>query len=189
MSDTLALKDLLAMDGRALYGVMARAHPLDLALLADKQYQGIDLSLPAWVNRILWKTFRKTFHRDPRTGALRGWNVRMKQQGIDGPREPMTGRDGKPLSFGHYEVRSAEGLRFPRGWTGAQYLDYGVAGNPSWDFARFGYCPLVAVNEGSGDLLLGWEVFRFGPLFAPLPDFWALRLEGPLEEVVPRPRP
>ena len=37
-------------------------------------------------------------------------------------------------------------------------------------------------------LLLGWEVFKLGPLFVPLRDYWALRLEGPLEEVVPQPR-
>ena len=48
--------------------------------------------------------------------------------------------------------------------------------------------PLVAVNEGDMSLLLGWEVFKLGPLFVPLRDYWALRLEGPLEEVVPIPK-
>jgi hypothetical protein len=110
----------------------------------------------------------------------------MEQTGIDGPRVPMKGEDGRPRTFAHYEVRSAVGLRFPRGWKGAHYLDYGVAGNPpAFDL---GYTPLVAVNEGSMELLLGWEVFKLGPLFIPLPDYWALRLEGPLEEVVPSPR-
>ena len=33
------------------------------------------------------------------------------------------------------------------------------------------------------DLLLGWEVFKLGPLFIPLPDYWALRLEGPVDLV------
>ena len=40
-----------------------------LAALDGQQYQGVDLSLPPWINRILWKTFRKTFRRDPATGA------------------------------------------------------------------------------------------------------------------------
>ncbi len=181
----LELKDLMAMNRHQLHAIIERAYPLDLTALEETQYQGIDLSLPPFMNRILWKTFRKTFHRDPQSGALRGWNVRMEQTGIDGPRVPMKNRDGKPRSFAHYEVRSAVGLRFPRGWKGAHYFDYGVVGNP---FAEApGYTPVVAVNEGSMDLLLGWEIFKLGPLFLPLPDYWALRLEGPLEEVVPLP--
>jgi hypothetical protein len=185
-SQRLTLADLMTMNRHQLHAIIVQAHPLDLAALEEQQYQGIDLSLPPFVNRILWKTFRKTFHRDPQTGALRGWNVRMEQHGIDGPRLPMTGRDGKPRTFAHYEVRSAQGLRFPRGWKGSHYLDYGVVGNPFGE--NLGYTPLVAVNEGHMDLLLGWEVFKLGPLFLPLPDYWALRLEGPVEEVAPLPR-
>jgi hypothetical protein len=180
----LTLADLLRMDRHQLHAIIEWAYPLDLAALEETQYQGIDLSLPPFVNRLLWKTFRKTFHRDPETGVLRGWNVRMEQTGIDGPRIPMKNRNGTPRTFAHYEVRSAAGLRFPRGWTGAHYLDYGVVGNPFGE--NLGYTPLVAVNEGSMDLLLGWEIFKLGPLFLPLPDYWALRLEGPLEAVVPR---
>ncbi len=180
----LTLTDLMAMDRRQLHAIIERAHPLDLSALENKQYQGVDLSLPPFINRILWKTFRKTFYRDPQSGVLRGWNVRMEQTGIDGPPVPKK-RAGKTWTFAHYEVRSAAGLRFPRGWQGPHYLDYGIPGNPFGE--NLGYTPLVAVNEGSMDLLLGWEVFKLGPLFIPLPDYWALRLEGPLEEVVPLP--
>jgi hypothetical protein len=184
-SGRLALEDLMEMDRHRLHAIIARAHPLDLDALADTQYQGIDLSLPPWVNRILWKTFRKTFHRDPQTHVLRGWNYRMEQTGIDGPRLPKQ-CNGRNWSFAHYIVRSATGLRFPRRWQGAHFLDYGGTGNPFGE--NLGYTPLVAVNEGDMSLLLGWEVFKLGPLFLPLPDYWALRLEGPLEEVLPLPK-
>lgn len=184
-SRPITFEELLKMDRRELHAIVERAHPLDLGVLAEKQYQGVDLSLPPFVNRILWKTFRKTFHRDTPGGPLRGWNYRMQQTGIDGPRVPKQ-KNGKPWTFAHYEVRSAVGVRFPRGWKGAHYLDYGVVGNPFGE--NLGYTPLVAVNEGDMGLLLGWEVFKLGPLFLPLPDYWALRLEGPLEEVVPMPR-
>lgn len=186
----LTLADLLAMDNAQLHAIVARAHPLDLDALAGQQYQGVDLSLPPIVNKILWKTFRKTFHRDPGSPVVRGWNVRMEQRGIDGERVPMRRRDGQPLTFGHYHVCSAEGVKFPRGWRGAHYLDYRVAGNKPLDWpANAGFCPLVAVNEGSMELLLGWEIFKLGPLAVPLPDYWALRLEGPLDDVAPRPCP
>jgi len=181
----IALEDLMKMDRHQLHAIIECAHPLDLDALAETQFQGIDLSLPPLVNRILWKTFRKTFHRDPRSGALRGWNYRMEQTGIDGPRVPKK-RNGRNWSFAHYVVRSAVGLRFPRRWRGAHFLDYSDAGNPFGE--NLGYTPLVAVNEGDMSLLLGWEVFKLGPLFLPLPDYWALRLEGPLEELVAMPK-
>lgn len=181
----ITLSDLMAMDARALHAVMERGHPLDLDRLAGHMYQGIDLSLPPLLNRLLWKTFRKTFLRDGPGGVVRGWNVRMEQTGIDGERVAMKDRQGRPRCFAHYEVRDARGLRFPRGWRGDHYLDYRVPGNSLGE--ALGYCPLVAVNEGDMALLLGWEVFKLGPVFLPLPDYWALRLEGPIDHVAPRP--
>ena len=184
----LDLDDLIAMDNSQLHSVLRAGHPLDLNALADTEYLGVDLSLPGWMHRLLWRTFRKTFHLDPRTQQLRGWNVRMEQNSVDGPAAPMTGPRGGTLTFGHYHVRDAAEQSFPRGWTGGHFLDYRHAGNARLDVARLGCCPLVAVNQGRSDLLLGWEVFRVGPLWLPLPDYWALRRQGDLSEVVAPPR-
>lgn len=186
------LDDLLAMDRRRLHAIIAAAAPLDLDALADTSFTGIDLSLPGFMHRLLWRSFRKTFHRDPVTGVLRGWNVKVEQTGWEQAPAPRRDAKGRPLTFGHYEVRSARGLPFPRGWQGEHYLDYRFAGNRFGDWpARAGYCPLVAVNAGSMELLLGWEIFRFGPVSVPLPDYWVLVREGPLlpADFVPRPRP
>lgn len=183
----LTLDDLLPMTNRQLHEVVERAHPLPLEAMENTQYLGVDLSLPKLLNRVLWKTFRKTFHRDPSSGVLRGWNVRMEQNDIDGPQVPLKDGQGRLLTFGHYHVRSAEGRTFPRRWRGPHYLDYGVAGNRFLDPGRFGYTPLVAVNEGSHKLLLGWEVMRVGRVFLPIPDYWALRIDGPLDEIIARP--
>jgi len=186
---THTLEDVLAMSSRELGALVDGAMPLDLEALADTTYTGIDLSMPELFHKLMWKTFRKTFHRDPRTSALRGWNVKVEQTGHEAPPAPKRDRHGRALTFGHYEVREAAGLRFPSGPRGGHYLDYRVAGNRRSDPARFGYCPLVAVNEGSMELLLGWEVFKIGPVFVPLDDYWVLVREGPLapEDVVPRP--
>jgi hypothetical protein len=114
-------------------------------------------------------------------------STRRPRYGVDGARVPLRDRHGKPITFGHYRVRRSGELRFPR-WSGTHYLDYGSAGNPFHDPARFGRTPLVAVNEGSQDLLLGpsrqREVFRVGPAFLPLPLYWALRYEGPVQDVI-----
>jgi hypothetical protein len=186
----ISLDALLTMSNDALFEIVRAAEPLDLEALADTSYTGIDLSMPAIFHKLFWKSFRKTFHRDPATGVLRGWNVKVQQSGWDSPPEPKRGRDGRALSFGHYEVRSARGLSFPRGWTGEHYLDYRFAGNAFYEVpARNGYCPLVSVNGGSSELLLGWEIFKFGPVAVPLRDFWVLKREGALApvDVVPRP--
>lgn len=184
----LTLTDLMAMTPAELRAIMHAGHPLDPQALVGRQYLGVDLSLPGWARRLLWHTFRKTFVRDAQTGAVRGWNVRMAQTGIDGPQTPMRDRKGRARSFGHYVVRSAEGMRFPQGWRGAQCLDYTIAGNARLDPAGRTRTPIVAVNPGDMDLLLGWEVFQVGPGMVSLPLYWAIRADGPLEEVVAPPR-
>ncbi|MCA9564861.1 MAG: hypothetical protein KC561_15295 [Myxococcales bacterium] len=189
---TVTLEQLAEMNSAALFDVMRNGAPLDLHALADTSYTGIDLSMPALFHRLFWRTFRKTFHRDPALDVIRGWNVKVDQADDSKVPRPLRNRQGRPKTFGHYEVRSAHGVAFPRGWQGSHYLDYRVAGNRFLDVpARWGYCPLVAVNAGDPSLLLGWEVFRVGPLSVPIRDFWALRLEGPLEpdDVVARPVP
>jgi hypothetical protein len=183
----ITLNDLMTMSDEDRFEVLRTGHPLEPDALVDTAYLGVELSLPGWVQRhVLWKTFRKAFVRDEPGGEVRGWNVRMEQNGIDGDQRPLL-RGGRPRTFGHYVVRSAAGLPWPRGWTGAHFLDYGTAGNPWWDPARLGYTPLVAVNEGSQELLLGWELFKIGPTLVQLPSYWALRRHGPIEHRVPRP--
>lgn len=184
----LTLDDLMNMNSEALHRVLLAGHPLDPEALAGREYLGVDLSLPGWARKLLWHTFRKTFYKNPATGEVRGWNVRMEQLGVDGPRIPLQSWRGEPVTFGHYVVRSAAGIPFPGGYRGGHFLDYGWAGNAPLDPARLGFTPLVAVNEGSQDLLLGWEIFRVGPRFLPMPLYWALRHEGPLSSIVQPPR-
>ncbi len=183
----ITFEDMLAMNNQQVAEVFKNGFPINYKELHNTQYLGVDLSLPAWVNKILWKTFRKTFYRDEQTGIIRGWNVKLEQTGYSFPTLAKKDKQGKEFSFGHYHLCSAKGKSFPRGWQGTDYLDYGVAGNPFYDVAGLGYCPIVAVNEGSNDLLLGWEVFKIGPFFIPLNDYWLLKKEGPLTVVQPVP--
>jgi hypothetical protein len=181
----LRLDDLLGMSQAGLRQIIDRAHPLDPAALIGQQYHGVDLSMPALFHKLAWRTFRKCFIDDG-AGGVRGWNVRMEQRGDTGPQAPLRGADGQPRTFAHYRLRARGGLRFPRGWAGAHYLDYAVPENPFGE--ALAKTPLVAVNAGSSDLLLGWEVFRLGPLWVPLADFWVLQREGPVDFVPPAAR-
>ena len=177
------------MDASALRELLYRGTPLELDAITDSNYYGIDLSLPRWVNKLAWKTFRKTMVRDPEHGVIRGWNVRLVQNGVGMPSVPMRNASGRAITFGHFVVRSAANVRFPGGWTGGHYLDFHAAGNSRLDPGRFGFCPMMAVNEGSTDLIVGWEVLKVGNVFVAPRDYWLLEREGPVDDVRPTPRP
>jgi hypothetical protein len=111
---SLNLEDLRRMRRADLHAVMCRAHPLDPAALESAAYRGVDLSLPGFMHRLLWETFVKEFVRDAGTGHIRGWNVRLKQTGIEGEIVPLRRKDGARLTFGHYVVREVTDQRFHR---------------------------------------------------------------------------
>src|SRR5690606_30911939 len=94
--------DLLSLDRPALARVMEAGHAIDPDSLAGWEYKGIAVG-SALIEKIAWKTFRKTFHRDTVSGVLRGWNYRVEQDGVDGA-YPIKQKGGKDVSWGFYRV-------------------------------------------------------------------------------------
>lgn len=139
-----------------LRAALESGHPIAPHAVDDSRYRGISLGLPAWIDRLAWKTFEKTFHRDG--DALRGWNVRLEQTGVQGPVVPLLKR-GAPHTFGHYSV---------------------VQG-PQWMELRYGAMvdPLVALEPGGTEWLLG----RSDVFGVPTPSYFLLQRIGPLEHV------
>jgi hypothetical protein len=154
--------NLLDLPRRELARLLREGHPIKPTALDDKQYKGISLGLPAWVDRLAWKTFVKTFHRDPDTGLLRGWNIRLEQDGVDAPVRPMTTRSGDPKSFGHFKVVEYDGPGL--------LIKYNFS--PLRD-------PIVALRPGDPTLLLGVSYLRLG-IKVPTPSYFSLHLDGPL---------
>jgi len=81
--------ELLDVPNRELMRLLREGHAIDPTKLDDYEYRGTSLGLPRFVERLTWKTFQKTFHRDPETGVLRGWNVRLEQRGLDADSVPL----------------------------------------------------------------------------------------------------
>jgi hypothetical protein len=85
----LTASDYVGLSRAALRDALRAGHDVDPRALDDTVYRGTSLGLPGVVDRLTWKTFRKVFHRDPITGALRGYNVRLEQRGLSGPSVPL----------------------------------------------------------------------------------------------------
>lgn len=146
-------------------------HPVDPAALEGWAYRGTSLGLPRFVERLTWKTFQKTFWREPLSGRLLGWNVRLEQDGLDAPSRPKL-EGGEPVTTGHYEVVRPEGVRAPSGFDRGLIIDYGLLRDP-----------LVAVEPGNADLLLGVSYLALGPLCIETPTYFLLEREHPITHV------
>jgi hypothetical protein len=183
----LTATDLMDMSRAELMALLCAGHPIDASALDDTEYRGISLGLPHVVEQLTWKVFKKTFHRDPRTGALRGWNVRLEQRGVDAPCVPMR-RGGEPRTFGHYEVVPATGRKMPAPAHAGLLIDYGRGRNGRLDAMSRVRDPIVAVNAGSADLLLGWSYVDLGFAQVGTPSFFSLERDSVLTHRVAPPR-
>lgn len=166
------IDQLLTMKRADLRRALARGHAIEDGALDDTEYKGISLALPRFIERLTWKTFTKTFHRDPETHELRGWNVRMEQTGIDGPAVAMM-KNGAPFTFGHYRVYASDMM-----CKGALMIDYDVPSNGF--LVRRTRDPLVAVNAADPTLLLGVSYIDCGLFRLWTPTYFALVRRGPL---------
>jgi len=164
------LDGLLSASGAELRERLEGGHRVTADALAGQAFRGVSLGLPAFVERLTWKTFCKTVHRDPATGALRGWNVRVEQTGVYGPVVYQRKREA-PVTFGHFAV-----LDGPDGLV----LDYGRGGN-GLDPTALVRDPVVALVEGSIELLLGRSDVALGGLRLRTPSYFVLQPAGPLD--------
>lgn len=187
MTAKLTLEDLVAMDAAALDRTMRNGHPIDEAVIADREYDGVSLNLPAVVERLTWVKFKKVFHRES-DGSLRGWNCQVDQTPLSEP-WVLTLKDGAPITYGHYRVVPTDGYRMPRPYDGGLMLDYGLGGNKRTDPTAAVRDPLVAVNEGDSTLLLGWSYVDAKITRVGTPSFFALRRGRELSHVAAPPTP
>lgn len=162
---------------------IVEGHAVDPRALEGWAYRGTSLGLPALAQKVTWKTFQKTFHRDPRTGRLLGWNVRLEQDGIDAPSRPKL-KGGRPVCVWHYEVIEPRGVPFPRGFDRGLIIDYSRAdANSRWDPVRWGKDPLVALSPGNFDELLGVTYMVVGGVCVETPTYFTLVREHPIAHV------
>lgn len=173
---TSVVESIRAESRAALRARIVGGHAVDPAEIEGWAYRGTSLGLPRFVERLTWKTFQKTFWRDPATGRLLGWNVRLEQDGLDAPSRPKT-RGGVPVTQWNYEVVAPDGVPAPRGFDRGLIIDYGRGRNPWYDTIRVTKDPLVAVEPGRAEVLLGVSYLALGGLCIETPTYFVLERE------------
>lgn len=161
---------------------IVHGHPVNPDALAGFAYRGTSLGLPRAIEKLSWKTFQKTFYREPNSGRLLGWNVRLHQDGVDAPSRPMR-KNGRPLCVWHYEVIAPVGVPAPRGFDRGLIIDYGRANNPRFDTVRWVKDPLVALTAGNYDALLGVSYVVVGGVCIETPTYFTLEREHAIQYV------
>ncbi len=173
--------DLRTASTRELRDAIVHGHPVDPRDLEGWVYRGTSLGLPEVIERLTWKTFQKTFYREPRTQRLVGWNVRLEQDGIDAPSRPKL-RGGRPVTEWHYEVIPPAGVPMPPGFDRGLVIDYGREPNPP-GIVRLTKDPLVALAPGSADALLGVSYLVIAGRCVETPTYFTLEREQPIVHV------
>ncbi len=168
-------RELRSASKRVLREHIVNGHPVDPDALEGWVYRGTSLGLPGVVQRLTWKTFQKTFYREPGSGRLLGWNVRLEQDGVDAPSRPKV-RRGRPVIEWHYEVIPPRGVPMPDGFDRGLVIDYGRGRVPDLTM-RFIKDPLVALTPGSADELLGVSYLTVAGRCLETPTYFTLERE------------
>jgi hypothetical protein len=155
--------------------LLAAGRAFDPAALAGWTFHGTSLGLPAWIERLTWKTFAKAFVREP-DNTIRGWNVRCQQ--ATPPTWQPRRRDGVPITFGHFEVVLDRGMVL---------LDYGKGGNRRTDPVGAVRDPLIALDD-RGELLLGQSQLAIAGRRVATPSYFLLERGSRVEHVAHPPR-
>ncbi len=184
----ISATEIHRMSRQELAELLQGGQPIDPEAIADREFKGTSLGLPGIVEKLTWKKFKKVFCRDQKTGALRGWNVRLEQNGLQEPCVPLKLSGGRPKTFGHYQVLPLSGYRPPLPVPHGLMLDYGRGGNKRHDPAGRLRDPIVALERGNAELLLGWTYLDLGLRRVGTPSYFTLELDGPLTHRVLPPR-
>jgi len=153
--------------------LLSNGHPVLAIDLEGADYRGVSLGLPEAFERLTWKTFMKVFRKDEGApGAVVGHNVRLEQTGVSGPTVVLEKR-GEPITFGPYRVLPLPEDGTPFRCRAGVLLDYG-ARHPAWHPLARVRDPVVAVNEGSIELLLGATYLAIGGRGLKTPSYFTL---------------
>ena len=176
------VKELREASPSALRRFMADGHAIVPEALEERAYMGISLGLPHWIERLGWTTFVKTFHRDPHSGALRGWNVRVEQQGLEPPVTYRRTPQGQPTTWGFFEVVDGRDHSAPGDLEHGLLIHYGLGGQSPLNPVSRIRDPLVSLSADDTSRLLGVTYLKLG-WNVMTPSYFLLQCPQPLDHI------
>ena len=150
---------------------------MDPKALSGSNYRGVSLGLPRIVERLTWKTFRKSFHTDA-DGSVSGFNVRLMQDGLTAPSRPRQ-RDGKDFVFGPFAIDALPEDGTPFGCKRGVVFNYGKRHSR--------YHPIgmtrdvVVALDDRCDVLLGALYIELGQTQIRTPSYFTLERDTAVE--------
>lgn len=176
MSDPLA--ELAKADRVALRARFEAGHPVRPGDLAGLEYDGVALGTPAWVRRLSWTKFKKVFAVDA-AGRLHGWNQACVQDPLDRPWTDRL-RRGRPIGYGPFVLVDHDAAAWPAGHDRGCFIDYRPL-NTRLGPMGWAVDPLVSLEAGKSELLLGYTALVIGGRARPTPTWFVLRRGRALE--------
>lgn len=167
------LRRLATLPDRDLAALLARGERPDADALCGWQYRGANT--PAWARAVGVQKFVKGFYRDGATGEAHGYNIPVRQDGLDRP-WALVPDATRPKRFGFYRVAPVDAAGRDNAHLNALLLDYGAVPGRPIDPARVLRDYVVRVERGADELLLGRAYARVGPIVVPASWFLLERL-------------
>jgi hypothetical protein len=163
-------RELWSLSNRELARVLAEGDAVDPDALAGSSFRGVSLGLPRLLERLTWKTFRKSFRRT--ASGVDGLNVRLVQNGLDGTPTARTKR-GVDVTFGPFAVEPLPADGTPFGCRAGAVFHYGKR-HPSWHPMACVRDVVVALDD---DTLLGALYLEIGSFTLRTPSYFTLERE------------
>lgn len=161
----LTFLDLATAKEDLLEQVMRTSRSPDVRSLVGWEFKGFNtLDLTALLG---FRKFKKGFYADTDVtspnGRIKGYNVKVKQNGIADPWEPVLSK-GTPIRHGFYDVYPVDPGEPDNLYPNALLINYDSGRNPPYDPSRFLRDYLVQVYPDNPDLLLGKAYVALGPI-------------------------
>lgn len=168
-------EEIWGLSASELHACLLGGKVIEADALANADYRGVSLGLPRFVERMTWKTFRKSFRRGT-DGEVSGLNVRLEQTGLEGRAIAKRDRRGREVTFGPFAIGPLPPTGTPFGCSTGVVFDYGQR-HPSWHPIGRTRDVVVALDDAH-ELLLGALYVEIAGFAFRTPSYFTLEREA-----------
>jgi hypothetical protein len=162
---TSRYREFTAMSNRQLESIFQNGRQPDPDMLAGYEWRGFNT--PFFARLLGIQKFIKGFFTNPATQLVEGYNIPVRQNGLDNPWIHKPNAD-HPKKFGYYHVYPVRADERDRRYPNALLLNYGKSDrNPIYRPERVLRDYIIQPDADNADLLIGKAYLAVGPLRIP----------------------